>query len=115
MKHWLLDHSVIQRLLFYTNSYRRQNNLHPLKLELKMSLAAQTWAQKMVYVGYIHSPYPWSECIHTGPSSARICIREWMNSPSHRDILLSNRPPNAPIGFGYWKNRTGWTYWVAEI
>ena len=115
MPHWLTSHRVIRSLHTTTNAARKRYGLPPLVLDLSMSLAAQRWAVEMSRTGYRHSPwmspYVWPECIHCGPVSAAACVRQWMWSADHRDILLSGRR----VGFGYWKTHQGGTFWVAEI
>ena len=114
-KHWLMDHRVICAMLRHTNAYRMRYGLRPLTPDLELSLAAQRWAVWMSRNSYTHSPrsldWPWMECIHCGPQSALACIQGWMNSRSHRSILLTGQH----IGFGYMRSRNHSTWWVAEV
>ncbi|MEO1997797.1 MAG: CAP domain-containing protein [Planctomycetaceae bacterium] len=110
MLHWLTDHAVIQRMLIATNRQRTRNALPHLRIDLKLSLAAQKHAVWMSRWGFQHSSYTWDECIHSGPTNPEACVRGWMWSPPHRSILMSGQR----VGFGYWLER-GQTYWVALV
>ena len=110
MLHWLTDYAVIRRMLVATNRQRQLNTLSPLKLDLKLSLAAQKHAVWMSHWGFQHSSYIWDECIHSGPKTPEACVQDWMWSPPHRSILMSGRR----VGFGHWR-RDGYTWWVALV
>ena len=52
----------------------------------------------------------WGENIAAGQGSPEQVVSQWMNSPSHRENILS--PNFAFIGVGYCTNANGKTYWT---
>ncbi len=108
---WLTKHPTITRLLKLQNEERQRYGLAPLKLNVKMCLAAQKHATWMSETGYyMHSNLPWPEMIHSGPLTPDGAVSGWIYSPAHHSIMLSG----TQAGFGYAK-RNGATYWVTVI
>jgi uncharacterized protein YkwD len=98
-----------QELLEYTNNARRENGLEPLTLNDSLVAAANGKAQHM----FIHNYWahfapdgtsPWTfirgagynyvfagENLAKGFTDSQSVVNAWMNSPSHRENLLSNK------------------------
>ncbi len=106
-----------QELLRLTNAERARAGLPPLRLAAKLSQAAQRHAEDMVRnrffshtgsdgstlvdraraVGYNYSMV--GENIAAGGATPAATMRQWMNSPGHRQNILNRR--FTEIGFGY--------------
>lgn len=105
-----ISYSISQNeMLVYTNQIREQNNLPPLKLNEQLSIAALAKAQNMYEQNYWShfSPdgkAPWGfirgagykyvyagENLARGFTSSNDVVNAWMNSPSHRENILSNK------------------------
>ncbi len=108
---WLNQHPTIVRMMELQNNERARYGLAPLKMNEKMSLAAQKHAEWMAETGYyVHSNLPWPEIIDAGPRTAEGAVNDWIWSPSHHSIMLTGQV----AGFGYAMNN-GVGYWVTVI
>ncbi len=94
-------------MMSYVNAARKARGIGPLKHDKKLQYWAQKHAVWMSKNGYRHSNYPWSECIHHRKCTAKICVRDWINSHPHCAILMSG----TKVGFG----SVDRSWWVAEI
>ena len=106
-----------QRLLDSTNKQRTTNGKSPLKLNDKLTTAAQTKANDMAKRNYWShvtpdGQQPWSfvqnagysylkagENLAYGFDSSADTVTGWMNSKSHRENLLDSA--YSEVGFGY--------------
>ena len=52
----------------------------------------------------------WGENIAMGQDNPEIVVSEWMNSPGHRENILS--PNFTFIGVGYYVDTDGTPYWT---
>lgn len=52
----------------------------------------------------------WGENIASGQDTPEVVVSQWMNSPSHRENILS--PNFAFIGVGYYVDSSGTPYWT---
>ncbi|OGD78993.1 hypothetical protein A2368_04200 [Candidatus Collierbacteria bacterium RIFOXYB1_FULL_49_13] len=105
----------VSRVIELTNAERAKLQLAPLSVDDRLSDAARRKAADMITHDYwAHSSpsgvTPWSfvlaagyQYIHAGEnlardfSSADSAVAAWMNSPSHRDNLLSSRYQNIGV------------------
>ncbi|WP_431040909.1 CAP domain-containing protein [Streptomyces sp. P1-3] len=96
-----------QRVLVLVNAERAKAGCTPLRLDSRVQAAAQAHADDMAARNYYehNSPegedagsrmrkagYPagmWAENIHKGPKDPETAMRDWMNSPGHRDNILN--------------------------
>jgi uncharacterized protein YkwD len=122
--------AIESRLLELTNRERRRAGLAPLSLSRALSAAAQNHAQDMDGKNYFdhtgmdgsepsdrtqrmgYSGQMIGENIAAGNSTPEDTIRQWMNSPGHRENILN--PDYQEIGFGYSRDGGGTYnhYWV---
>lgn len=104
------------------NSQRADYGLEPLSISATLSVQARVKARDMQTGGYFShtsptygSPFAMmqalgvsyqsaAENIAMGYRSADAVVRAWMNSPSHRANLLSDRYTEMGVGYsgGYW-------------
>ncbi|MCH0557223.1 MULTISPECIES: CAP domain-containing protein [Streptomyces] len=107
-----------------TNEERAKVGCAPLRVDGRLQAAAQGHADDMAARNYYEHDSPdgrnpgdrigaagydwrrWGENIHKGPKDAGTAMRDWMNSPAHRDNILDcgfkdlgvgvNLSPNGP-------------------
>jgi uncharacterized protein YkwD len=122
-----------EELFWYINEARRLHNLPPLAYEHPLSVAAQRHAEDMAvnqFTGHRGSdgtmPYErlplfgyqgdyGGEATAWGFDDPRLAVEFWVNSPSHRRIILNARALS--LGVGYivdFRSPNVW-YWVAEF
>lgn len=110
-----------EELLSYTNKAREKQGIAPLMLNPKLSWAAQQKAQDMFSRNYwAHfapdGEAPWSfiktsgysylyagENLAKGFSSSNEVVDAWLDSPTHRDNMLSNKYKD--VGFAIMRGR----------
>ena len=110
------------------NVERQKNGLPALYLDSRISDVARTKSKDMADNNYFAHQSPtygsagnmllkfgitwsaWGENIASGQKSPEEVVRQWMNSPSHRENILS--PNFALIGVGYCTNSSGKTFWT---
>lgn len=115
----------IDQLLAATNEQRVANGAAPLKLNQKLSTAAQSKVQDMVSRNYwAHNTpdgqEPWvffdavgykyfkaGENLAYGFSTSNATVVGWMNSPSHRENLLDSAFTEVGFGFANGENYNG--------
>jgi uncharacterized protein YkwD len=109
------------------NSIRAQSGARPMKRSRALTRSASAYARFMArnrYFGHlsrIRGPGKFSRLgetilVHPGRAKPRVAIRNWMNSPPHRAILLSNSFRS--VGIGRVTGRFGGrrvTFWVAHV
>ncbi len=125
--------TAAEQLLWYVNEARRLHNLPPLAYGYEMSIAAQRHAEDMAlnqFTGHTGSDglrplerlqlYGFvgdygGETTAWGIDNARQVVEFWVNSPSHRRIILNARA--IMLGVGYvvdFASPNVW-YWVTEL
>jgi uncharacterized protein YkwD len=125
--------SEAEQLFWYINEARRLHGLPPLTYVHNLSVAAQRHTEDMAvnqFTGHQGSdgsmPYErlplygyegayGGEATAWGFEDARLAVEFWVNSPSHRRIILNERA--LALGVGYtvdFKAPNVW-YWVAEF
>jgi uncharacterized protein YkwD len=111
------------------NTERTASGLQPLTTNELLRQAAQDYAQRMADLGFFShtDPYtgqqPWDrakaagyswsyigENIAAGQRSPQEVMNSWMNSPGHRENILS--PNVTEIGVGVYKGGSVGMYWV---
>lgn len=125
---------VVNGVLREVNQQRALNGAGPLKLNARLTRAAQNHAEDMARRDFVdhRSPdgralqdrvasagYPWraiAENLAAGMSSPRSTVRSWMTSPGHRDNMLDRNYREAGIGYarptGEGKRPRYAHYWV---
>lgn len=119
--------SLQQDILDRVNQERSKTGAAPLKLNAKLSAAAQKQAQNLMDTGiFSHTidgknvgdrataaGYNWGrigENIAEGQRSAADVMQSWMNSEGHRKNILNAEFQE--LGVGYTEDSEGSTYWV---
>jgi uncharacterized protein YkwD len=131
------DNSFIQRLVDLTNTQRQQAGLQPLKLNLKLTNAAQAHSEDMALhdffshtgangssfgdratvAGYQFSSL--AENIAAGYATPEEVVQGWMNNEGHRTNILN--PKYQEIGVGYYNlandiGNVNYTYyWTQDL
>ena len=118
----------IVKTIDLVNKQRTLNNKLPLNQDAELSRIAQAKADDMAKLNYFahESPtygsvdkmlatfnYSWTslgENLAQGYTTAESAVTGWMNSPGHRENILTNKYTN--IGIGYAVDTRGKTYWV---
>lgn len=125
---------VIQQVLDLTNAERARFDLPPLKLNVKLTAAADWMAQDMAKNGYVgHSDSTGRgiadrvpsfgykdytvlrENLAGGHESPEEVVDAWMNSPGHRKNILCERCTEIGISFFYDPSSKHRRYWVQEF
>lgn len=107
-----------EKIIFYTNFYRRQNGLQDLISDQKLDLSAQKKAEDILLNQYfdhkspsgknftdfiIDSNYKFiivGENLFMGrPKSEEEVVRDWMESPPHRKNILNKNFYHLGVGF----------------
>lgn len=120
--------SYEQRVANLVNMERQRNGLKALALDNAISEVARTKSKDMAtnnYFGHTSPTYgsagdmlnkfgitwsAWGENIASGQKTPEEVMDAWMNSPSHRENILS--PNFAFIGVGYYTDSNGKAYWT---
>ena len=125
---------LIDGLLHEVNMHRALNGAGPLRLNKRLSAAAQKYAEDMAKRDFFdhRSPdgrgyqeritsegYPWraiAENLGAGLSSPKSTTDAWMTSPGHRENMLNREYNDAGIGYfrptGNGKRPRYSHYWV---
>ena len=108
---------IVEQVLQQVNQHRALNGVPAVRLEKRLTGAAQAHAEDMVRRDYLdhRSPdgrgmqdravaagYPWrliAENVAAGLSSPVSTVNSWMTSPGHRDNLLGADYVDAGIGY----------------
>ncbi|MDL4841052.1 CAP domain-containing protein [Aquibacillus rhizosphaerae] len=116
---------IQSEVIALTNQQREQKGLQPLKEDNELGRVAQIKAEDMASNNYFShtsptygSPFEMleelgvsysnaAENIASGQQSAEEVVRAWMNSPGHRENILSEKTTH--IGVGYTKQGDYWT------
>lgn len=129
--------SFIDKVVQLTNSYRAQNGLAALELNLKLNNVAQSHSQDMALCDYfshtgsngcsssdrvLNAGYNYSyvgENIAAGYATPEEVVQGWINSPGHRANILNANFKEIGIGYYYLANDTGSVnynyYWTQEF
>jgi PKD repeat protein len=127
------DTSSVGQLLLYVNEARRQFDLPPLKESIQLSAAAQKHADDMsttkhtqhvgsdgsspadrqLWHGYIQG-YA-GEATAWGFEDPRQAVEFWVNSPSHRPIILNRYATEVGLGHTADYSAPSVWYWTAEF
>lgn len=117
-----------KKVVELVNVERQKNGLPALYLDNRISDVARTKSKDMADNNYFAHQSPtygsagdmllkfgvtwsaWGENIASGQKSPEDVVSQWMNSPSHRENILS--PNFALIGVGYCTNSSGKTFWT---
>ncbi|MBP1925279.1 putative YkwD family protein [Sedimentibacter acidaminivorans] len=120
--------SYEQKVVQLVNVEREKNGLPALYLVNSISNVARAKSQDMADNNYFSHQSPtygsagdmllrygitwsaWGENIASGQSTPEKVVSAWMNSPSHRENILSRN--FVFIGVGYATNSTGKAYWT---
>lgn len=120
--------SYEQRVVQLVNVERTKAGLDSLYMDNKISDVARLKSKDMADYNYFAHNSPtygmagdmllrygitwsfWGENIASGQDTPEIVVNEWMNSPSHRENILS--PNFTFIGVGYYVDSDGTPYWT---
>ena len=127
----------IQKVLDLTNGHRRQAGLKPLRLNEKLSSAAQAHSESMADDDFFsHTGQDGStpfdrirsegyqyktaaENIAAGYSTPKSVVNAWMNSPGHRGNILNGNFREIGIGYHFLDNDPGSvkyeSYWTQSF
>lgn len=125
---------LLREVLTLTNKERAKHGLPPLKLEARLSRAAQWMAEDMAHKNYFsHTDsmgrdvggrvptfgYNRFEILRENLAGGQLTPEEvvtaWMNSPGHRASILCDTSTEIGLGFYYFENSKYKTYWVQEF
>ena len=87
---------------------RKSYKLKEQKLDPDLCKIAQKWANHMAYKNYMYHGGG-EQIIASGYKTVTHCFRGWMNSPPHRNWVLTRR---SKCGFAYAQSSSGICYWV---
>jgi uncharacterized protein YkwD len=128
-----LTYQVVQQ----TNALRQERGLYPLALNTQLSRTAQTyteamatqdffshtgadgstWQQRILSTGYDFSSA--AENLAIGYTTPSRVIQGWMNSPGHRDNMLSAQVQEIGVGYFYFNpdpgRITSYHYWAESF
>ena len=123
---------VVDQVLQLVNLERAQRDLPPVVVHPRLQKVAEDYACRMVTEKFFghrdpvtgHGPaerviagkYPFyavGENLAAGPETPAEVMERWMESPSHRDIILD--PNWKEIGIGVRRGGEYATYWVQEF
>ncbi|MBP3088356.1 CAP domain-containing protein [Corynebacterium sp. sy017] len=95
-----------QRLVADTNAFRVQNGKRPLAVSPDLSIGAQLWAEYMAKTGqFMHYPFGngrFGENIWMAKGvSYTEAVPGWINSPGHRQNMLTDSYTKIGIGVAY--------------
>lgn len=118
-----------EELRLLINAERNSRGLVPLAFDALLAQVAEAHSQDMIDRDFIahtnpdglnpgdrlanagYSASTWGETIGAGYTTPAAMLAGWMNSPGHRDILLS--PNFTEIGLGYVTGGSYGHYWTA--
>jgi uncharacterized protein YkwD len=129
--------SLIQQVVDLTNVHRQAAGLQPLRLNAKLTAAAQAHSVDMAMNDFFshtgsdqstifdrvgRTGYDYilaTENIAAGYATPRSVVQAWMNSPGHRANILYPGLQEIGIGFYFTPNDTGTTnyqyYWTQDF
>lgn len=120
--------SYEQMVVQLVNAERQKYGLPALYYDSAISDVARTKSQDMAVNNYFGHNSPtygmasdmllkfgitwsaWGENIASGQDTPKIVVYKWMNSPTHRQNILS--PHFTFIGVGYYVDSSGTPYWT---
>lgn len=133
----LMDDPIIKEVVAITNAYRQQAGLQPLRLNPKLTAAAQAHSEDMALNDFFahtgsnqssvfdrvdQTGYDYklvTENIAAGYTTAATVVKEWMNSPSHRANIMYPDMQEIGVGVYFLANDTGKTnyryYWTQDF
>ena len=116
-------------LLKRHNRERREEGEKPLKLNAKLTAAAQEYADYLAKNGKFshtakgtmssrvkdagYKPRAVGENIAVGQSSTSSVLKSWMHSEGHKKNILSDK--YSEVGFGIAKDKKGRLLWVTDF
>lgn len=128
---------LIRQVLTLTNLYRQEAGLQPLRLNSTLNAAAHTHSLDMAtqdFFGHVGSNgstvfnrldtagYDYTtagENIAAGFTTAKTVVDAWMNSPTHRQNILTPFVEEVGIGYVYLPNDSGKlklrSYWTQDF
>lgn len=124
----VVNQSYEQKVVELVNIERQKNGLPELFYDSSISDVARTKSQDMAVNNYFAHYSPtygmasdmllkfgitwssWGENIASGQDTPESVVNAWMNSPSHRENILS--PNFALLGVGYFVDSSGTPYWT---
>ena len=99
------------QVIFRINQQRVMYGAAQIPANSNLSDQCQSWSESMAQSGVLsHSNYSYGgEIIASGAYTAEQAVQLWMNSPSHREILLSTSYTMIGAGYsnGYWTVQFG--------
>jgi uncharacterized protein YkwD len=126
--------SLKEQIVLATNNERINAGLAPLKDNNLLSTAAQKKAEDMVSAQYFShirptDSYKWSDFIDEqkydyrfagenlakGYTSVDMMVKAWMNSPSHKENILSADFAETGVGFAFKPSDAGDVLYVAQM
>ncbi len=122
-----------EQLLWYINEARRLHNLPPLTYNYELTVAAQRHSDDMGRYGYTghtgsdgtrpeqrqqdagyQGTYA-GEVTYWGYDQVSAVVEFWVNSPAHRNLILSTLPTDVGVSYTYNPYAPSVWYWVAEF
>ncbi|MCH0571312.1 hypothetical protein I3F60_18930 [Streptomyces sp. MUM 136J] len=118
--------ALAREVLQLTNEERAKAGCAPLRTDSRLQTAAQAHADDMAARDYYEHDTPegkapgdrmqaagydwrkWGENIHRSPKDARTAVRDWMNSPAHRDNILDCGFKDLGVGVNLSANGPWW-------
>ena len=117
-----------QKVFQLVNAERQKNGLPALYYDSAVANVARTKSQDMADKRYFAHNSPtygmasdmllkfginwsaWGENIASGQDTPEIVVKEWMDSPTHKENILSTN--FSFIGVGYYVDSSGTPYWT---
>ena len=115
----------------FVNAYRRRAGVPPVSLQWQLNQAAQTHANDMArrnVLSHIGSDgsnggtrisrtgyrwWIWGENVAAGPTTPSQVVWAWLNSPTHRAVMLDRRFQQMGLGRAVASN--GRVYWSLDL
>ena len=120
-----------QQAVELINQHRRANGCAPAQINFELSIAAKNHSRDMAEHNYFshtglngstfgqraqaanYQYWPSGEIIAAGYATAAEVVNGWMNSPGHRDIILTCANDDIGIGLHSQTNSQWQHYWTA--
>lgn len=124
--------SIVNSVLSLVNQQRQRRGKHPLRLDSRLTRAAQSHSddmarrQKMSHIGSDRSSvgtrvkrtgykyHSVAENVARGQDTPRDVVIAWLKSPGHRENLLSSKYTEIGIGIAYSARGPYWTQVFAK-
>ncbi|MDH2390981.1 CAP domain-containing protein [Streptomyces sp. HNM0663] len=120
------DASLARQVADLANQERAKAGCAPLRVDSRLQAAAQAHADDMAARNYYEHTSPegksagdrmeaagydwrtWGENIHKSPKDARTAMRDWMDSPGHRENILNCEFKDLGVGVNLSSNGPWW-------